>query len=112
MYLYNDKKLVTRVIESRSKISVLADESTRVSNKSTLIVFLRASVDSKAAPINFPLDLVESESLCASHIADKVVDCLLKNGYTIELLQSNEQYSLDFAVMELAKVRNWKIAQR
>ena len=56
-------------------------------DKSTLIEFLRASVDGKAAPINFPLDLVELESQCASHIADKIVDCLLKNGYTIELLQ-------------------------
>ena len=27
------------------------------------------------------------ESLCASHIADKIVDCLLKNGYSIKLLQ-------------------------
>ena len=49
-------------------------------------MFLRASVDSKAAPINFPLDLVELESLCASHIADKIEDSLLKNGYTIGLL--------------------------
>ena len=81
------KKLLTKIIESRSKINVLADESTRVGDKSTIIVFLRASVDGKAAPINFPLDLVELESLCASHIADKIVDCLLKNGYTIELLQ-------------------------
>ena len=56
-------------------------------DKSTLIVFLRASIDGKAAPITFPLDLVELESLCASHIADKIVDCLLKNGYSIELLQ-------------------------
>ena len=55
--------------------------------KSTLIVFLRASINGKAAPINFPLDLAELESLCASHIADKIVDCLLKNGYSIELLQ-------------------------
>ena len=55
-------------------------------DKSTLIVFLRASIDGKAAPINFPQDLVELESLYASHIADKIVDCLLKNGYSIELL--------------------------
>ena len=68
-------------------------------DKSTLIVFLRASIDGKAAPINFPLDLVELESLCASHIADKIVDCLLKNGYSIELLQ---EVIMDFAVMELA----------
>ena len=50
-------------------------------------MFLRPSVDGKGALINFPLDLVELESLCASQIADKIVDCLLKNGYTIELLQ-------------------------
>ena len=81
------KKLLTKIIESRSKINVLAGESTPVGDKSTLIEFLRASVDGKAAPINFPLDLVELESQCASHIADKIVDCLLKNGYTIELLQ-------------------------
>ena len=81
------KKTLTKIIESRSKINVLADESTRVGDKSTLIVFLRASIDGKAAPITFPLDLVELESLCASHIADKIVDCLLKNGYSIELLQ-------------------------
>ena len=81
------KKLLTKVIESRSKINVLAGESTRMGDKSTLIVFLRAGIDGKAAPINFPLDLVELESLCSSHIADKIVDCLLKNGCTIKLLQ-------------------------
>ena len=78
------KKLLTKIIESGSKINVLADEPTRVGDKSTLIVFLGASVDGKATPINFPLGVVELESLCASHIADKIVDCLLKNGYTIE----------------------------
>ena len=73
------KKLLTKIIESRSKINVLADESTRVGDKSTLTnQLLRASGDSKAAPINFPLDVVELESLCASHIADKIVDGLLK----------------------------------
>ena len=50
---HTKKKLLTKIIESRSKINVLADESTRVGDKSTLIVFLRASVDGKAAPINF-----------------------------------------------------------
>ena len=71
------KKRLTKIIKSRSKINVLADESTHVGDKSTL----RASVDGKAAPISFPLDLVKLESQCASHIADKIVDCLLKNGY-------------------------------
>ena len=81
------KKLLSKIIESRSKINVLVDESTSVGDKSTLTVFLRASVDSKPAPINFLLDSVELESLCTFHIADKIVDCLRKNGYTIKLLQ-------------------------
>ena len=76
-----NKKLLTKIIESKSKINVLAYESTRLGDKSTLIVFLKASVDGKAAPINVPLDLVELESLCTSHVADKIADCLLKNGY-------------------------------
>ena len=46
------KKLLTETIQSRNKIIVLTDESTGLSDKSTLIVFFRASVDSKAAPIN------------------------------------------------------------
>ena len=51
-------------------------------------MFLKASIDGNAAPINFPLDLVELKSMCASsHIADKIVDCLFKNRYSIELLQ-------------------------
>ena len=85
--LHMKKKILTKIIESRSTINVLTDESTRVGDKSTLIVFLRASIDGKAAPIHFPQDLVELESLCTSHIAEKIVDCLLKNGYSIELLQ-------------------------
>ena len=46
------KKLLTKIIESRSKTNVLADESTCVDDKSTLIVFLRASVDGKAASVD------------------------------------------------------------
>ena len=47
------KKLVTKIIESRSKINVLADESTRVGDKSTLIMFLRDSVDGKERLLTF-----------------------------------------------------------
>ena len=106
------KKTLTKIIESRSKINVLADESTRVGDKSTLIVFLRASIDGKAAPITFPLDLVELESLCASHIADKIVDCLLKNGYSIELfLEVIIGFCSDGASVMLGdKVRSRKVA--
>jgi len=48
------KKLLTKITERRSKINVLADESTRVGDKSTLIIFVKASVDGEAAPVTFP----------------------------------------------------------
>ncbi|XP_023811023.1 E3 SUMO-protein ligase KIAA1586-like [Oryzias latipes] len=81
------KEIMTKIIQNRSKITVLADESTNVGNKSTLIVFLKASVDGAMEPIAFPLDLVDLDSLCAAHIKEKLINCLLKNGFTMQLLQ-------------------------
>lgn len=81
------KRVLNKIIETRSKITLLANESTTVGHKSTLIVFLRASVDGDTEPIAFPLDLVELDSPRAAHIKEKLVDCLLKNCFTMELLQ-------------------------
>ena len=78
---------LTKIIESRSKINVLGDESTRLGQKSTFIIFIKTSVDGEAAPVSFPLDLVDLDTLCASHIKDEILDCLRKNGFTTELLQ-------------------------
>ena len=77
-------------------------------------MFLRASVDSKAAPINFPLSLVKLKSQCASHTADKIVNCLLKNGNAIELLQKAliEFFGNGVSVMLMDKVKSRKVAQR
>ena len=52
-----------------------------------MIIFLKTSVDGEAAPVGFPLDLVDLETVCASHIKDAILDCLRKNGFTTELLQ-------------------------
>uniref|UniRef100_A0A3B3IFA6 DUF4371 domain-containing protein n=1 Tax=Oryzias latipes TaxID=8090 RepID=A0A3B3IFA6_ORYLA len=81
------KEIMTKIIQNRSKITVLADESTNVGNKSTLIVFVKASVDGAMEPIAVPLDLVDLDSLCAAHIKEKLINCLLKNGFTMQLLQ-------------------------
>ncbi|KAK5884443.1 hypothetical protein CesoFtcFv8_018263 [Champsocephalus esox] len=58
-----------------------------VGHKSTLIVFLKARVDGDMEPIAFPLDLVELESMSAAHIKEQIMGCLLKNGFTVELLR-------------------------
>ncbi|KAJ3583825.1 hypothetical protein NHX12_015543 [Muraenolepis orangiensis] len=81
------KELLKKIIENKSKIPVLADESTSVGHKSTLIVFLKASVDGDMEPIAFPLDLVELDSMSAAHIKEQIMGCLLKNGFTVELLR-------------------------
>ncbi|QQP53599.1 Uncharacterized protein FKW44_006129, partial [Caligus rogercresseyi] len=80
-------QIVRRIIENKSKITVLADESTSVGHKSTLIVFLKASIDGEMEPIAFPLDLIELDNLSAAHIKGKIMHCLLNNGFTMELLQ-------------------------
>ncbi|KAJ4923574.1 hypothetical protein JOQ06_004112 [Pogonophryne albipinna] len=74
------KELLKKIIETKSKITVLADES-------TLIVFLKASVDGDMEPIAFPLDLVELDSMSAAHIKEQIMGCLLKNDFTVELLR-------------------------
>ena len=48
------KKNSIKIIERRSKINVLADECTLVGDKSTLIIFVKASVEEEAAPVTFP----------------------------------------------------------
>uniref|UniRef100_A0A3B3CBF3 DUF4371 domain-containing protein n=1 Tax=Oryzias melastigma TaxID=30732 RepID=A0A3B3CBF3_ORYME len=81
------KEIMTKIIQNRSKITVLADESTNVGNKSMFIVFVKVSLDGAMEPIVFPLDLVDLDSLCAAHIKEKLINCLLKNGFTMQLLQ-------------------------
>jgi len=82
----DEKKLSTKIIEWRSKINVLADESTRVGDKSTLIIFVKASVDGEAEPVTFRHWIWLNSRPCASHIKDAIWDCFLKNGFTNELL--------------------------
>ena len=55
------KKLVSEIIKSGSKISILIDESTTISNISSLIIFVRTCLPNHYMnfPVNFFLDLVE-----------------------------------------------------
>ena len=104
-------ELKKKNLESKSKINFLADESIRLGQKSTLIIFVKTSIDDEAAPVSFLLDLVDLETLCASHIKDAILDCLRKNGFTTELLQ---EVFIGFcsdgaSVMLGNKIRCWKL---
>lgn len=81
------KRLLSVLIEKKSKITVLVDESVRMGNKETMIIFLKASVDMDSEPTCFPLELIELDNVTAPYIKEEIFKCLLKNGYTDSLLQ-------------------------
>lgn len=55
------------------------DESTLLSKKSCLVVYLRTSVDS-SEPLTFFLDLPELVNTTADGITSELLNCLLKHG--------------------------------
>jgi hypothetical protein len=82
------RRIVADLICSSSKLSVLIDESTTLSHKSVMVVYLKASVNS-GDPIFIFLDLVELESQTSEFIACQLVKCLKNAGFTEEYLQKN-----------------------
>lgn len=79
------QKLLKQCIESDSKFSVLLDESTSLSRKSCLIVYIRTFLPSHTEPVTFLLDLVELENTTASGIKTALLKSLKAAGF-------NEQY--------------------
>ena len=84
------EKLVTAVITAKSSFSVLIDESTSLSQKSCLIVYLRCSVSDSFEPTTVFLDLLELPGLNADTIVDTLTTCLHSNGLTDDIL--NDQW--------------------
>lgn len=83
------KSLLKICMETSSKFSVLLDESTSLSKKSCLIVYLRAVVSEKSPPITFFLDLVELENSSASGIKQALLSCLTRAGFDENYCQKN-----------------------
>jgi len=61
------KNLTKKIVSSNSKISLTIDESTTLSNVSTLIIYLRTCVANTfmTSPVNLFLDLIELQSVTA-----------------------------------------------
>ena len=73
---------------------MLIDESTSISNKSVLALYVRTAfydinTNKTDAAYAFPLGLIQLDSLTADHITQKVLSYLNKNGFTHEYLVSN-----------------------
>ena len=84
------QKLVKEVVNSKSKMSLMIDESTTLSGKSTLIVYLRSCTEGTEMkePVNLFLDLVELQSVTANGIFTALLDCLKYYGMGEEYLKN------------------------
>ena len=65
---------MVEILKSDSKLSVMIDESTSKSNKTTLVVCLKTVV--RLIPTTFFPDLVELETADSSSIATALLTCL------------------------------------
>jgi len=85
------KNLTKKIVSSNSKISLIIDESTTLSNVSTLILYLRTCVANTfmTSPVNLFLDLIELQSVTARGIVNSLLATLLSYGMTEEYLRNN-----------------------
>ena len=74
---------------NKSKISPIVDESTSVSKKSRLILYLRAQLDNAELPQNVFLQLVELSDQVAEVICNTILKILENNGINNAFLQRN-----------------------
>ena len=76
------KSLINEIIKSDTKICLIIDEATALSNKSSFIVFIRFCIPEIGmdGPINLFIDLVELDSVTYRGIFDCMTDCLHSYG--------------------------------
>lgn len=85
------KNLVNEVIRSKTKIALIIDESTTLSQKSTLIVYIRFLLANSAmdSHVNLFLDLVQLESVNAKGIFTSLLNCLHSYGIMDDYLRQH-----------------------
>ncbi|XP_050516420.1 E3 SUMO-protein ligase KIAA1586-like [Diabrotica virgifera virgifera] len=99
------KKRITQQVKSISgKISILIDESTSLSDKSTLIVYLKCETSKDLPPNVLFLDLIELPNQTADSIFEALLGCLKKYGFDFEYLKENlVAFACDGASVMLGK---------
>lgn len=81
------KTLISNILNSKNKISLIIDESTTMSNKTTLIVIVRVVLPELSAPVNLFLDLVELEDVTAKGILSSLIRHLAHLGMSEDYLR-------------------------
>lgn len=78
--------LIKKIIDSKSLLSVLIDESTSLAKDSCLIVFIRTTLNENVGPVTFFLDLVSLPATTSEAIESALLSCLNGHGLTHEIL--------------------------
>ncbi|XP_050507956.1 E3 SUMO-protein ligase KIAA1586-like [Diabrotica virgifera virgifera] len=78
------KQVVQEIVEGTDKFALIIDESTTLSKKSTLILYLRVCLKklNMESPVNLFLDLMELENVTSRGIFNAVMKCL--EGHKID----------------------------
>jgi len=82
------QKIVSNIVETEAKLSVLIDESTTISAVCGMVVYIKASI-SHDDPVFIFLDLVELVSQTADNIVNQLIDCLKESGFNENYLLQN-----------------------
>jgi len=80
--------IVKNIIDSGSKIYILIDQSTTVSSKSCMAVFIKSSISQEDLIFIF-LDLVELDKQIAENIVNQLLNSLSAFGFHDSYLQQN-----------------------
>ena len=83
------KELLKQCKSSNSKFSILLDESTSLSKRSCLIIYIRSVLPGDNTPNTFFLSLVELDSATAPSIKETLMQELYKVGFNEEYCQMN-----------------------
>ncbi|KAL4148664.1 hypothetical protein QTP88_002837 [Uroleucon formosanum] len=82
------QKIVSNIVETEAKLSVLINESTTISAVCGMVVYIKAYI-SYDDPVFIFLDLVELVSQTADNIVNQLVDCLKESGFNENYLIQN-----------------------
>lgn len=84
------KQFVLHIVENGSPIAVLVDESTTLSQKTTLIIYIRTTFREQiGSPVTTFFDLAELEQATANNIASALLQTLEIHGMSQNLLQDH-----------------------
>ena len=98
------QRICREILEENGKISVLIDESTNFSKKSTLIVYLKCQSVRFNEPHFIFLDLIELQKETALAITEALLSCLSQCGFNnVYLKQDLISFTSDGAGVMLGK---------